>query len=235
MDKPEYPMRINKYMSQRGLSTRGGADALIEAGLVFVNGKRAVLGQKVAEKDKVEIKRQKQQKAHIYLAYNKPRGIMTHSAKKGEREIKDEVPVKGVFPVGRLDKDSHGLIILTNDGRITERLLGPSYEHEKEYFVKTKEKLRTSFEKKMEAGVKIGDEKTAPCKVHIFGERAFSITLTEGKKHQIRRMCDALFQSVEDLQRTRVMNITLGKLKEGEYRKLEQEELKVFLDKLGLK
>ncbi len=237
MEKPEYPMRVNKYMGLKGLSTRAGADALIEAGLVFINGKRAVLGQKVTEADKVEIKG-KHQKAHTYIAYNKPRGIITHSAQKGEREIAGELPakLKGVFPVGRLDKDSHGLIILTDDGRITERLLGPAHEHEKEYFVKTKEKLRSSFEKKMEAGVVIGKgEKTAPCKVHVFGERAFSVTLTEGKKHQIRRMCDALFQSVDSLQRTRVMNITLGKLKEGEYRKIEGEELKTFLGKLGLK
>lgn len=233
MEESVYPMRINKYLALKNYATRGGADALVEAGLVFVNGKRAVVGQKVAEKDKVEVKLRKQ-KAFTYIAYNKPKGIITHSAGRGEKEIKEVMPVKGVFPVGRLDKDSHGLIILTDDGRITERLLGPKFEHEKEYFVKTKEKLRSSFEKKMEAGVTIGKEKTAPCKVHIFGERAFSITLTEGKKHQIRRMCDALFQSVDDLKRTRVMNITLGTLKEGEYRKLEGDELQTFLKQLGL-
>jgi 23S rRNA pseudouridine2604 synthase len=234
MEKPEYPMRVNKYLAHKNYATRGGADALVEAGLVFVNGKRAVLGQKISETEKGEVRNRGKQKAFTYIAYYKPRGIITHSAQKGEREIKEVLPVKGVFPVGRLDKDSSGLIILTDDGRVTERLLGPKFAHEKEYFVKTKEPLRSSFKKKMEAGVVIDKETTAPCRVHVFGERAFSITLTEGKKHQIRRMCVALFQEVEDLKRARIMNITLGKLKEGEYRVIEGEELKTFLKELGL-
>ena len=142
--------------------------------------------------------------------------------------------VKGVFPIGRLDKDSRGLIILTDDGRITDRLLGPSYKHAKEYIVKTKEKLRSSFKAKMEAGVQIDDEKTAPCKVRILNEFAFRVILTEGKKHQIRRMCVALFQEVIDLQRIRIMNIQITHLAEGDYREIKGEELQTFLHSLEL-
>lgn len=234
MEKPAFPMRINKYLALHKHSTRRGADELIAKKQVFVNGRLAVMGEKVKETDQVEVRFRGKQKPYIYIAYNKPRGILTHSAKGEEREIKHEVSVKDVFPVGRLDKDSHGLIILTNDGRVTERLLGPSGTHEKEYLVKVKEPLRGSFKQKMEAGVQIDKEKTGKCKVQIMGERAFKVTLTEGKKHQIRRMCSALFQEVEDLERIRIMNIALGKLAPGQHRIIEGEELQKFLGSLGL-
>jgi len=227
-------MRINKYLALNKHSTRRGADELISQKKVFINNKLAVLGDKVKETDKVEVRFRGKQKPYIYIAYNKPKGIVTHSAQEGEQEIKTAVAIKDVFPIGRLDKDSGGLIILTNDGRITERLLGPNHLHEKEYLVKTKEKLRSSFKEKAEAGVKIEKEKTGKCKVKIMGERLFKITLTEGKKHQIRRMCVALFQEVADLKRVRIMNIELGKLKSGEYRKIEGEELQTFLKQLDL-
>jgi len=234
MEKQTYPMRINKYLALNKHSTRRGADELISQKKVFINNKLAVLGDKVKETDKVEVRFRGKQKPYIYIAYNKPKGIVTHSAQEGEQEIKTAVAVKDIFPIGRLDKDSNGLIILTNDGRITERLLGPNHLHEKEYLVKTKEKLRSSFKEKMEAGVQIEKEKTKKCKVKIMGERLFKIILTEGKKHQIRRMCVALFQEVADLKRTRIMNIELGKLKSGEYRKIEGEELQTFLKQLDL-
>jgi len=227
-------MRINKYLALHGHSTRRGADVLIEGKQVFINGKQAVLGDKVTETDVVEVRLKGKKKEYRYIAYNKPRGIVTHSAQDGEKEILNEVPIKGVFPIGRLDKDSHGLIILTDDGRITDRLLGPSYKHEKEYVVKTKEKLRSSFKEKMEAGVQIDDEKTAPCKVHILNDFTFKIILTEGKRHQIRRMCVALFQEVLDLQRIRIMNIKITHLAEGDYREIKGEELQAFLHALGL-
>lgn len=230
----EYPMRINKYLAQKKYSTRRGADELISKKLVFINGKLAVLGDKVKDTDKVEVRFRTQPKPYTYIAYNKPRGIITHSKEGKEKEIKDLVPIKGVFPIGRLDKDSHGLIILTDDGRITDRLLGPQYFHEKEYLVKTKNDLRGSFKEKMEKGVKIDNETTKPCKVEIINKRMFKVILTEGKKHQIRRMCVALFQEVEDLKRERIMNIRLGNLKEGQYRKIEGEELKKFLTNLDL-
>jgi 23S rRNA pseudouridine2604 synthase len=234
MENPGFPMRINKYLALHGHSTRRGADVLIESKQVFINGKHAVLGDKVGEKDVVEVRLKGKKKEYRYIAYNKPRGIVTHSAQGDEKEILGEVPVKGVFPIGRLDKDSHGLIILTDDGRITDRLLGPSYKHEKEYVVKTKEKLRSSFKEKMEAGVQIDDEKTAPCKVHILNDFAFKVILTEGKRHQIRRMCVALFQEVLDLQRIRIMNIKITHLAEGDYREIKGEELQTFLSSLGL-
>jgi 23S rRNA pseudouridine2604 synthase len=234
IQKPTFPMRINKYLALNKHSTRRGADELISKKQVFINNRLAVLGDKVTEKDQVEVRFRGKQKPYIYIAYNKPKGVVTHSAEKGEKEIKHEVSIKDVFPVGRLDKDSHGLIILTNDGRITERLLGPAYYHEKEYFVKTKNPLRGSFKEKMEAGVKIDREKTGKCKVQILGDNTFKIILTEGKKHQIRRMCVALFQEVADLKRTRIMNIELGKLADGAHREIVGEELQTFLKSLEL-
>lgn len=227
-------MRINKYLALKKYSTRRGADEIIEQGKVFINGKKAKLGDKVLENDVIDVRFRGKQVPYIYIAYNKPRGIITHSAKEGEKEIKHEVAIKDVFPIGRLDKDSHGLIILTNDGRITERLLGPNFKHEKEYSVKTKEPLRKNFKEKMEGGVQIDREKTAPCKVQITGQKTFKIILTEGKKHQIRRMCVALFQEVEDLKRTRIMNIELGKLPSGSHREIKGEELQNFLQSLDL-
>ena len=232
--KPLFPMRINKYLAFKKHSTRRGADELITKKQVFINGRIAVLGDKVNEKDQVEVRFSGKQKPYIYIAYNKPRDIVTHSAQKDEKEIKHVVAIKDVFPIGRLDKDSHGLIILSNDGRITERLLGPNHVHEKEYIVKTKEKLRGNFKKKMEAGVKIEKEKTGKCKVQILDDHTFKIILTEGKKHQIRRMCVALFQEVEDLQRVRILNIHLGKLGVGDHREIKGEELQTFLRALEL-
>lgn len=233
--KPLFPMRINKFMALKKLSTRRGADELIEKQQVFLNGKLAQLGDKVAnENDTIEIRFRGKQKPLVYFAYYKPKGIVTHSAQKEEQEIKQIVPMDDVFPIGRLDKDSHGLIILTNDGRITKGLLDPQEDHEKEYVVTTKENLRSNFKQKMEAGVQIESERTRPCKVDILGEKRFRIVLTEGKKHQIRRMCVALYQEVDDLKRIRVMNIKLGELKSGEYRKIEGEELAEFLKSLNL-
>lgn len=229
-----FPMRINKYLAWKQYSTRRGADELIETGQVFINGRHAVLGDKVMETDKVEVKRKGKQKELVYYAYNKPKGVLTHSAGEDETDIAHEVDIPDVFPVGRLDKDTHGLIILTNDGRITERLLHPRFDHEKEYIVTTKENLRSSFKAKMEAGVRIEYEMTKPCKVKVLDERSFRIVLTEGKKHQIRRMCVALFQEVKDLKRVRIMSVELGKLKDGETRKLEGVEKEKFLKSLDL-
>jgi len=209
-------IRINKYLADKGLATRRGADALIEAGKVFVNGTQAVLGQKVGIEDKVEVKGA-EQKEYKYFAYNKPIGIETDS------------PQEGLFPLGRLDKASHGLLILTNDGRITDQLLNPKYFHEKEYVVKTLNKLRSSFKQKMEAGVNIEGYMTKKCKVKTLNDFAFRIILTEGKKHQIRRMCSALFQEVADLKRERIINIKLSNLKSGGLREIKDEELAIFL------
>lgn len=220
---PTYPMRINKYLALQKFATRKGADEMIIKKQVFINGRLAVLGDKIMEKDKVEVRFRGKPRSYVYLAYNKPRGLAT-----------EEVKVKGVFPIGRLDKESEGLLILTDDGRVTDRLLSPTYHHEKEYLVTTKEKLRTSFKQKMEAGVKIENEMTASCQVEILGEKNFKVTLTEGKKHQIRRMCVALFQEVNTLKRIRITHIRLGKLAPGAHRPIEGAELKQFLEDLGL-
>lgn len=219
MEDTSYPMRINKYLALKQISTRRGADALINDKKVYINGKLAVLGSKVNESDKVEV-RGAEEKAYKYYAYNKPIGVETDS------------PQAGLFPLGRLDKASHGLLILTNDGRITDKLLNPKYVHEKEYRVKTKEKLRSNFKTKMEAGVNIEGYKTQPCTVTIVNENTFRVVLTEGKKHQIRRMCSALFQEVMDLKRERIMNITLGKMKPNSLREIKGEELSTFLDQV---
>lgn len=235
MEKPEYPMRINKYLALHNYATRRGGDELVEQKKVFINGRLAVLGDKVQADDVIEVKLGKGgAKQYVYYVYNKPVGVITHSPQHGEKDVLQASGLKDVFPVGRLDKDSHGLLILTNDGRITDRLLNPDHIHEKEYVVKTREKLRANFKEKMEAGVQIEDEKTQPCKVEILGEKMFRITLTEGKKHQIRRMCVALFNDVVELERVRIGNIVKGKLKPGQYRKIEGAELSSFLKSLGL-
>lgn len=236
-DVPEYPMRINRYLALQGHATRRGADELIAKKRVILNGRIAILGDKVNEGDKIEIKSGKRPTQHLYFAYNKPRGVITHSAQEDETDINEAVPelsAQGIFPVGRLDKDSHGLIILTNDGRITDRLLNPKAEHDKEYVVKTKFPLRDSFASHIEAGVDIEGYQTKPAKVKILGEKSFAITLTEGKKHQVRRMVVAMHNEVEDLKRSRVLNIKLGKLNAGEFRPIEGDELKEFLKALGL-
>lgn len=227
-------MRINKYLAWKKITTRKGGDELIIKKRVFINGKLAVLGDKIEKDDIVEVKTNAKQKPYQYFAYNKPVGITTHSPQHGTRDISSVIPLKGVFPIGRLDRDSCGLMILTNDGRITDRLLNPEYEHEKEYKVKTNNKLRSSFKAKMEAGVDIEGYKTKPCKVSILGDNMFSIVLTEGKKHQIRRMCSNLFQDVDTLERTRIMNIRLGNLAPGAYRPIEGKELEILLSSLGM-
>ena len=228
----KYPMRINKYLALKNYSTRRGADALIEKKMVFINGKHAMLGDKVNENDIVSVRQPK--RTYRYYAYNKPREVITHSPQGEEVDIKHAVDLSGVFPIGRLDKDSHGLIILTDDGRITDPLLNPESDHEKEYRVTVSYRLRPSFQQHMENGVDIGDYVTKKCKVKILGEKSFSIILSEGKKHQIRRMCSTLHTDVIDLERTRIMHIKLGKLPLGEYRAIEGTELATLLSSLGI-
>lgn len=237
-------MRINKYLASKNISTRKGADELVTKKKVFINGKLAMLGSKVSEGDSVEVNGTKdlsalaeEKKNYIYFTYNKPVDVITHSPQNKEQDIKEALktnPVSrgildSIFPVGRLDKNSHGLILLTNDGRITDQLLNPKYLHEKEYLVKTSNKLRSNFKQKMEAGVNIEGYVTKKCKVTILNDFAFRIVLTEGKKHQIRRMCSALFQEIANLKRERIMNIKLGNLKPNNLREIKGEELDIFL------
>lgn len=226
-------MWINQYLAKQGLTTRRGADALVKAGKIFINGRRAIPTDQVTAGDRIELKGELKNN-YLYYAYWKPLGVVTHSAARGDKEIKHIFPVKNVFPVGRLDKASHGLIILTNDGRVTDRLLNPKYNHDKEYEVRVNELVKGTHKKRLESGVNIEGYKTAPAKVVVTGLKSFRITLREGKKHQIRRMCAALGLTVQELKRVRILNIKLGSLKSGQYRPLIGEELKQFLHHLGL-
>lgn len=224
-------IRINKYLASKGIATRRDADKIISAGKVLINGKKAVLGDKVSESDDVEVLG-KSSKKMVYYAYNKPRGVVTHSPQNGEKDIARSIELKNVFPIGRLDKDSEGLLILTNDGRITDRLLNPDYDHEKEYIVKTRTPIKQSYLNIMERGMDLEGITTKPCTAKMVDEFSFRIILKEGKKHQIRRMCDALSIPIESLKRVRVMNVKLGSLKSNEYRELGGPELETFLDSL---
>ena len=231
----KYPVRINKYLALQKVCARREADVFIAQGKVKINGRKANLGDKVNKDDKVVV--EKLNKKLIYLAFNKPKGVITHSPQMGEASIKDVIDFdKDVFPLGRLDKDSSGLIILTNDGRITDRLLNPKYSHQKEYIVKIKNSITPSFLDKMAKGVMLEDGYiTKQCQVKKLSNNRFSIILTEGKKHQIRRMCDKLAQVISELKRVRIMNIKLQSLVEGDYREIKGLELDNFLKSLDLK
>ncbi len=232
-------IRINKYLADKGYATRRGADEIITKGLVTINGTRAVLGDKVTETDVVVVSQKRKPTQYAYLAYNKPKGIVTTNAQGDDQEIIDAVHYRTrVFPVGRLDKDSYGLIILTNDGRITDRLLNPDKNHEKEYVVTVNKKFTPAFIKHMTEGVEIGNPKepytTRPTKMKKLKDMTFSITLTEGKNRQIRRMTEKLGYTVTDLKRVRVQNILLNDTKPGQYREIVDEEREAFLTSLGL-
>jgi 23S rRNA pseudouridine2604 synthase len=234
----EFPMRINKYLAHTGVASRRESDILIEKGQVLINGKRATMGQQVQESDDVKIKGKTKDKS--YLAYYKGRGIITHSPSEGEVDIaerlKKDYSITNVSPVGRLDKDSEGLIILSNDGRITGPLLDPDSGHEKEYSVLVDKRISGMFKRAMTAGVDIEGYRTKPAVVRTFerNDQRFNIILTEGKKHQIRRMCAALGYQIQSLKRVRVTNVEIGKLKPNQYRKIAGEELKEFLKELGI-
>jgi 23S rRNA pseudouridine2604 synthase len=196
------------------------------------------LGALVKEGDKVTLKPgfKKMEEKRVYLAFNKPVGIVSHSPEEGQKSISDIFRYKTrVFPIGRLDRDSHGLIILSNDGRITGRLLEPGSEHEKEYLVEVDKPVSGGFLKKMAAGVKIGDYITKPCRIERVSPKKIKIVLTEGKKRQIRKMCLALGYNVIDLKRTRILNVDLGNLKPGEHREIKESELSKFLSAIGIK
>lgn len=230
----EFPIRINKYLALKGFSTRKEADKLVEQGKVFINSRKAVLGDKVFENDNVSVKGIGKRK-YIYIAYNKPKGIVTVNPKPGEKSINNNPTLpKNVFPIGRLDKNSRGLIVLTNDGRVTDRLLNPKNDHEKEYLVELARPYSSGFLKHMSEGVQIGDYKTKPAKVSAVNKTKFKIILSEGKNRQIRRMSEKLGYTVTDLQRIRIQNLNLGKTSEGSFRELEEKETEKFLKSLNL-
>lgn len=239
MDTPEFPMRINKYLAHGGFSTRRGADILIAEERVFINGKPATLGQKVTAEDLVEIK-DHDTSHYRYVLYHKPRGVITHSPEGDEvdieMQIKKDHNVRGLFPIGRLDKDSEGLIILTNDGRITERILNPEQGHERVYDVTVDKRVTQSLLNRLAHGVNIEGYITKPAHAAFIPgrEKAFTITLTEGKKHQVRRMCAAFGFQVKALKRIKMLDLELKSLKSGAIYELKPKEAKAFQDKLGL-
>lgn len=232
-----YPVRINRYLYVKGYCSRRKADEFIKQGQVKINGRPAVLGDKVEEGDAVTVGKliEKAQKERLYYAFNKPAGIVTHDPQKGEKGIEDITNLpKDVVPMGRLDKQSHGLVILSNDGRIVNRLLNPAFDHEKEYIVTVDKPLKERTLRIMERGMKLEDFTTKPCRTELLDDTTLRIVLTEGKKHQIRRMCAALGYQVRDLKRVRVMTIALGRLRPGELREIKGKELSAFLSSIGM-
>lgn len=229
----EYPIRIGKYVAHKGYASRRGATEIIKRGLVHINARTAVVTDMVEEGDKVVISKKVLRKEYVYFAYHKPLGLISVKSDGGDESIEERIKkthdISGVFPIGRLDKQSSGLIILTNDGRITAPLLDPELYHEKEYRVSVNKKLARSFKEKMEAGVDIEGYTTKPCTIRITGDRSFAIIITEGKRHQIRRMCMNLGYTVTSLQRVRMGSIRLGTLPVGEMRPLTEREISPLL------
>ena len=228
-------IRLNKYLSEAGICSRREADRLIEAGRVTVDGVRAVPGMKVSEEQKICVGKKVIQGAEqkVVLAVNKPAGIVC----TGDMKVKNNIirflhyPVRVTY-AGRLDKDSEGLLIMTNDGDLINGMMRARFSHEKEYKVTVNKEITPEFIEKMSRGVHIRDREknldavTRPCKVRKNGKYTFSIILTQGLNRQIRRMCEALGYKVTTLKRIRIMNVELGNLKPGEVRELTEQELK---------
>ncbi len=231
---PDDGISINKYISSRGICSRREADRLLESGKVQLNGKTARKGNRVYAGDQVSLNgkllKQNNQVKPIYLLLNKPKGIVCTTSKKDKNNIIDFVglPVR-IFPIGRLDKDSTGLILLTNDGDIVNKILRASNEHEKEYEVTVDKEVDDNFLHHMAKGVPILGTITNPAEVKKTGKNSFTITLTQGLNRQIRRMCEQLGYQVEDLKRTRIMHITDPTLAEGKYRPLHPSEYKKLM------
>jgi len=222
--------RINKYLSEVGYCSRREADSLILEGKVTINGKIPEIGAKVEESDRVEVKGQRVKKStrqkNIYLAFNKPVGVVCTTDRIVEpNNVIDFIKYpKRIFPIGRLDKHSEGLIFLTNDGDIVNKILRARNNHEKEYIVKVNRPINSDFIRSMSNGVEILDTITKHCFVKQLGPRNFKIILTQGLNRQIRRMCEALGYRVRSLKRVRIMNVKLD-VPKGKYRELSKEEL----------
>ncbi|KAA9004653.1 23S rRNA pseudouridine(2604) synthase RluF [Paenibacillus spiritus] len=224
-------MRINKFISETGYCSRREADKLVEEGRVTVNGVKAVLGSQAEAGDEVRIDGRPlaAENRIVYIALNKPVGITSTTESQIKGNIVDFVGHRErIFPIGRLDKDSEGLILLTNDGDIVNRILRAEGRHEKEYVVTVDRPITPSFVQGMSSGVRILGERTLPCQVTRINERVFRIILTEGKNRQIRRMCSAFGYEVRRLQRIRIMNIRLGNLPVGQWRDLTADEKAVL-------
>jgi 23S rRNA pseudouridine2604 synthase len=225
-------MRLNKFLAETGACSRREADQWIEAGRVTINGAPAALGTQVNEGDDVRVDGRAlgAKPQRVYLALNKPIGIECTTDRDVPGNIVDFVAYpERIFPIGRLDKDSEGLILLTNDGDIVNTILRAEHEHEKEYIVAVDRPLTPAFLAGMAAGVPILDTVTNPCKVTQVGKNTFRIVLTQGLNRQIRRMCEHFDYRVRRLQRVRIMHVHLGTLPVGKWRELTATELRGLL------
>ena len=242
-------IRINKYLSDAGFCSRRAADKLIEEGRVTINGRVPEVGEKIPEGTVVCVdpKEAHAESEQILIAFNKPVGIVcTATDKQGDNNIVDYINYgKRIYPMGRLDKMSEGLILLTNNGEIMNRMLNASYNHEKEYLVEVDKNITADFVKKLGSGVYLKDldKTTAPCRVEpVYRNkditkptRRFKITLVQGMNRQVRRMCEEFGFRVKKLKRIRIMNILLGTLPTGHYRSLSVKERNQFLRDLKLR
>ena len=232
------PVRINKYLSEAGVCSRREADRLIAEGRVTVEGLKAETGMKVMPGSRILVdgKPIRRPSAPVLIAVNKPVGVVTTSAGDEPNNIVTYVGwLERIYPVGRLDKDSEGLILMTNQGDLAEAIAHARGRHEKEYLVTVDRAIDKAFVEKMSSGVRILNTTTRPCTVEKVSKFRFRIILTQGLNRQIRRMCEALGYRVTELVRTRVMNISLNGLETGHWRRIEGEEYEELLRELGKK
>lgn len=229
------PVRLNKYLSEAGVCSRREADRLIASGRVTVDGQAGETGMKVYPGQRVCVgkKAVARQEEMVLLAVNKPVGIVCTEERRERNSIIRylDYPVRITY-IGRLDKDSRGLLLMTNNGDIINQIMRAANRHEKEYKVTVDREVTGDFLSRMAAGVPVLDTVTRPCQVNKLGKYTFSIILTQGLNRQIRRMCEALGYQVKDLVRTRILNIQLGNLKEGEYRRVSDEELNELYERI---
>lgn len=229
------PVRLNKYISETGICSRREADGWIEQGRVSVNGQRAELGTQVGEGDEVCVDGRPvaaKRKRRVYIMLNKPVGITCTTERHIKGNIVDFVAhPERIFPIGRLDKDSDGLILLTSNGDIVNEILRSENNHEKEYIVTVDKPVSDEFMRRLAAGVHLAElgQTTKPCRVNRLAKNMFRIVLTQGLNRQIRRMCAEFDYGVRRLQRVRIVNVTLGNLKQGQWRDLTDEELRGLL------
>lgn len=230
------PIRINKFFTEHGICSRRAADGLIESGVITINGRVARLGDQVTPDDVIarEGRVIPWGKATLYIKYHKPVGVTTTSESHVPRNIIAEIGhPERIFPIGRLDKDSSGLILLTNDGDIVNEILRAEFGHEREYLVRVDRPFDRSFLDHMARGVVILGSVTRPCRMMRVGRDQFRIILTEGRNRQIRRMCQALGYRVITLQRTRIMHLTAEGLSVGMWKELTSQEREQLLQALG--
>lgn len=230
-------VRINKYLTEAGVCSRRMADKWLEQGRITLNGKIPLVGEKVKPGDLVRVDGDiisNTALKRVYLALNKPKGIECTTNTKVKNNIIDFINYsERIFPIGRLDKMSEGLILLTNDGDIVNKILRAKYEHEKEYIVKVNKPINTDFTKQMGGGIPILDSITSPCKVEMLDKFTFKIILTQGLNRQIRRMCEYLGYKVSSLQRIRVLNIKLD-MPIGKWRYLTKREFQLLEKQLEM-